>query len=100
MPPTSKTDKGLGLPIKSEVDRNAEIEIIYPEENYVVYFINENSLGQSPVVELKVENKFVINAILDSGSEVSLISYEVYDKLTKAGINLPALPVESVEQCY
>jgi hypothetical protein len=37
-----------------------------------------------------------INAILDSGSEVNLLSEGVYEKLIKAGVDIPVLPVENV----
>jgi hypothetical protein len=97
MSPVCKTDIGLGLRIISPLEitpgRKIEAE---EEENYIVYFINENRLGQSPLLEIKVENKFSIQAILDSGSEVNLISQEVYEKLTTAGMNIPVLPVENI----
>jgi hypothetical protein len=61
----------------------------------IVFFINETALGQSPQVEI-VTNKISINAIIDSGSEVNLISEEIYGKLIKAGAQIPVLPVENV----
>jgi hypothetical protein len=101
MSPVNRTDNGLGLPIASRVDeapiRTVESVIEPGEEiNYVVYFINDSNLGQSPILELKVENKLIIKAVIDSGSEISLISYDVYDKLIKAGTRLLVLPVEGV----
>jgi hypothetical protein len=99
MSPVCKTDIGLGLqnasPLEITSGRKMESEA-EEEENYIVYFINENRLGQSPLLEIKVKNKFSIHEILDSGSEVNLISQEVYEKLTTAGINIPVLPVENV----
>jgi hypothetical protein len=72
MSPVCKTDIGLGLQNSSylEITPGGKIES-EEEENYIVYFINENRLGQSPLLEIKVENKFSIQAILDSGSEVN-----------------------------
>jgi hypothetical protein len=105
MSPESKTNKVTGLLATSNLrvkpcsdgESDAKLEIT-PQDaaDYIVYFINENTLGQSPLLEIKVGNKFVINAILDSGSEVNLISQDMYDKLTKAGTNIPVLPVENV----
>lgn len=101
MSPISKADSGLGPLKTSQIDktqnRNVGVDINAQEEgDYVVYFINENTLGQSPILKLKVGDKFVIDAIIDSGSEVNLISHDLYDKLTKAGTKLLLLPVESV----
>jgi hypothetical protein len=64
--------------------------------DYVIFFINETTLGQSPHVEIKVTAKFIVNAILDSGSEVNLISGKIYEKLIKAGVQVPVLSVENV----
>jgi hypothetical protein len=38
----------------------------------------------------------VIHAILDSGSEVNLLSERVYRQLIQSGVEIPELPVESV----
>jgi hypothetical protein len=46
--------------------------------------------------EINVAGRIVINAILDSGSEVDLLSERVYEKLTQAGVDIPVLPVEHV----
>jgi hypothetical protein len=101
MSPVCKTDNGIGLLKTSHLeitpDRNVESNIESQEaEIYIVYFINENVLGQSPLLEIQLGNKVVITAILDSGSEVNLISQEIYEKLTKAGTNIPILPVENI----
>jgi hypothetical protein len=45
---------------------------------------------------MKVNNKFILKAIVDSGSEVNLISQNIYERLMKAGITMPVLPVENV----
>jgi hypothetical protein len=62
----------------------------------VVFFINEATLSQSPQVEIRIAGKFILRAILDSGSEVNLISEGIYEKLTQSGVKLPTLPVEHV----
>jgi hypothetical protein len=61
----------------------------------VVLFINEASLANSPQVQIKL-HEFQFTAILDSGSEVNLISERVYEKLIDAGLQVPTLPVEGV----
>jgi hypothetical protein len=45
----------------------------------VVLFINEANLGDSPRIESNISGKFKIKAILDSGSEVNLMSEGVYE---------------------
>jgi hypothetical protein len=62
----------------------------------VVFFINDANLCQSPHVEIKVAGRIVINAILDSGSEVNLLSERVYEKLIQSGVDIPVLPIEHV----
>jgi hypothetical protein len=62
----------------------------------VVLFINESSLANSPQVEVQVLDKFKFTAILDSGSEVNLLTQRIYEKLTEAGVEIPFLPVEGV----
>jgi hypothetical protein len=41
-----------------------------------VLFINEESLSNSPQITIKFEEKFEAMAILDSGSEANIISFE------------------------
>jgi hypothetical protein len=43
-----------------------------------------------------VLDKFKFIAILDSGSEVNLLSDRIYEELTAAGVVIPILPVEGV----
>jgi hypothetical protein len=47
-------------------------------------------------VKIKVAGRIVINAILDSGSEVNLLSERAYEKLIQSGVEIPVLPVEHV----
>jgi hypothetical protein len=93
-PNTSNAIKGLYY------DDNLDIELMgklsQDESDYVVLFINDSTLGGSPQMELKVSEEFRISAILDSGSEINLIAEDVYQRIAKAGIQIPVLPVENV----
>jgi hypothetical protein len=62
----------------------------------IVFVINEANLCQSPQMKIQVADKFDLNAILDSGSEVNLLAESVYEMLIKSGIELPILPVQSI----
>jgi hypothetical protein len=104
MPPVCKTNNVKGLPSTSKFDAipgsNDQSDIEFDNNleeaaDYVVYFINESTLHQSPLIEVKVDDKFILNDIVDSGSEVNLISQYIYEKLKQAGITLPVLPVEN-----
>jgi hypothetical protein len=109
MTPIDKTNTVLGLPnasmtVKipkleglSDSDENSSNETVNQDtEEFIVLFINENSHCLSPILEIKINTKFVVNAIIDSGSEVNLISQEIYERLTQAGNAIPVLPVENV----
>jgi hypothetical protein len=56
----------------------------------VVLFINEENLSRSPQIKIKFKKYEyeVAVAILDSSSEVNLISQESFDKLNEAGIEV------------
>jgi hypothetical protein len=79
----------LDREINEEPDQNINIEP-------TILFINENKLYKSPVVELSLGNGKVIKAILDTGSEINLLTESVYLGLKESGIEIPTLPVESV----
>lgn len=108
MSPVSKTSIFQGLLSSTETFtdestseiNDSEIEINgrspQDEDNCIVFFINETTLGQSPQIAIMVTNKILIHAIIDSGSEVNLISEAIYEKLITAGIKLLILPVENV----
>jgi hypothetical protein len=82
-PNTSSAIKGLNY------DDNLDIELmgnlLQDESDYVVLFINDSTLGDSPQIELKVTEEFRISAILNSGSEVNFIAEDVYQRIAKAG---------------
>jgi hypothetical protein len=61
----------------------------------VVLFINEANLANSPQVRIKIQ-RCQFTAILDSGSEVNLMSERVYEKLLETGLPVPTLPVQGV----
>jgi hypothetical protein len=76
----------------SESEEEQEEEMAPP----VVFFINEDNLSKCPQVEIVFSNGTSIRAILDSGSEVNLLSEKVYDRLVKSGVEVPVLPLENV----
>ena len=106
MSPESKTNNSHGPPstvmFAEELATDSDSEVGINERSShdaadcIVFFINETSLGQSPQIEIMIDNKILIRAIIDSGSEVNLISEEVYESIMKAGIHLQVLPVENV----
>jgi hypothetical protein len=48
-------------------------------------------------VEIKLRNGTVLRSIVDSGSEVNIISQQAFDQLSKAQRDIPVLPVENVK---
>jgi hypothetical protein len=64
--------------IREEVEEFSENESKKGKVNWntrhMAYFINENRLTKCPKVEIKIRNVAKIRAILDSGSEVNLLS--------------------------
>jgi hypothetical protein len=62
----------------------------------VILFINEENKSKSPQLVIKFENKEVAFAMLDSGSEVNLISQDKFDQLQKVGIEVLTLPVQGI----
>jgi hypothetical protein len=102
----SKTDMFPDPPIAPELieglndDGNLEVHLMEriseDAADYVVLFINESTLGRSLQLEITITGKFVMNAIIDTGSKVNLISGEIFEKLVKAGVQIPVLPVENV----
>jgi hypothetical protein len=106
MSPKSETNIFLGPPGPSKLAREASSDNDLGNESIersltdmsdcIIFFINEATICQSPLVEIKVASRIVVNDILDSGSEVNLLSEKVYEKLTKSGVDIPVLPVEHV----
>jgi hypothetical protein len=48
------------------------------------------------MVELTLGNGIVVKAILDTGSEINLVTESMYSILMESGVEIPTLPVESV----
>jgi glutamine amidotransferase PdxT len=59
-------------------------------------FINEENISKSPQIAIKFENKVAATAMLDSGSEVNLISQGKFDQRQEVGINVLTLPVQGI----
>jgi hypothetical protein len=106
MSPKSETNILHGPPTPSKLAREASSDSNLGNESIersftdmsdcIVFFINKANLCQSPQVEIKVVGRIVINSILDSGSEVNLLSERVYEKLTQPHVDVPLLSVEHV----
>jgi hypothetical protein len=85
-----------------ENDDNIETTKLIEQQNkeksdkIAFFFINENKLSKSPEVEIEVKNGIKFRAILDSGSEVNLLSERVYEQLIKTRAEVPVLPLENV----
>jgi hypothetical protein len=63
-------------------------------EEMCVYQINDSRFWKCPYVNLKFGPK-TFNALVDTGSQISLISEEVYNQLTNMKYPLLELPVQS-----
>jgi hypothetical protein len=90
LPKLTKEPKGEGQlepELRSDLDTATDC---------VVLFINEANLENCPRIEISISGKFKIKAILDSGSEVNLLSEGVYEGLIKSGLQIALLPVENV----
>jgi hypothetical protein len=101
MTPIIKTDIVLGPPSPSTRTLINELvgdDDASPEDRseYIVLFINEDIISKSPQVNVTIGGGTQISAILDSGSEVNLLSESIYEQLLKAGIEVPELPLENV----
>jgi hypothetical protein len=100
MTPIIKTDIVLGPPNTSTCKLIHELvgdDNASPEDGseYIVLFINED-ISKSPQVDVTIGDGTQISTILDSGSEVNLLSESIYEQLLKAGIEVPELPLENV----
>jgi predicted aspartyl protease len=68
-----------------------------PETDQIIYFIHDEKQSRCPEVEMKLTNGTVLRSIVDSGSEVNIISQQVFDQLRKDQKGIPVLPVENVK---
>jgi hypothetical protein len=61
-----------------------------------VFFINESKLSNCLELEIDIKNGITVKAILDSGSEVNLMSGRVFEQLNKGKNDISVLPLENV----
>jgi hypothetical protein len=54
-----------------------------PEADQVVYFIHDEQLSRCPEVEIRLKNGIVLRSIIDSGSEVNIISQKAFEWLSR-----------------
>jgi hypothetical protein len=59
------------------------------KQKQIVFFINESKLSKCPEVEIEIKNGIKFRAILDSESEVSLLSERVYEQLIEKRAEVP-----------
>ena len=59
-----------------------------------VLFICEESISRSPQITIKLKNEEAVLAVLDSGSEVNLISQDTFEHLKGADSEILTLPVK------
>lgn len=64
--------------------------------NYDVNSILKTSAVCLPEIELQIENLTVL-ALIDSGSEITCISEELYFKLQKIQQSIPVLPLKAIQ---
>jgi hypothetical protein len=105
MSPVIRNNVDLGPPNPAKFTKSGDYEFKEVSEfeeqeeemaSPVVFFINEDNLLKCPQIEIVFSNGTSIGAILDSGSEVNLLSEKIYDRLVKSGVEVPVLPLESV----
>jgi hypothetical protein len=90
---TSETDN---LRTKSAGESNYGNSLPEPKTDLVVFFINENQLAKCPEVEIRIKNGITLRTIIDSGSEVNLISEKAFEQLRKTQHDILILPIENV----
>lgn len=64
-------------------------------EELIICHINDSVLNNCPHVDVFFGNEMV-NVILDSGAQVSVISERVYNKLLRTGMDVMNLPINNV----
>jgi hypothetical protein len=69
-----------------------EDELIEP----TVFFINEETLSKSPQITVSFDKELAAPALLDSGSEVNIISKEIFDKLNEIRDDVLTLHVQGI----
>jgi hypothetical protein len=64
------------------------------KEEIIVQFIHDTKLNKCPHITIKFGNKKV-KALMDSGSQVSLLSREICEELTESGYPTLKIPLQS-----
>jgi hypothetical protein len=72
-----------------------EDDVSLIDEGYTTQFISEDKLKECPSVKITIGGEEVL-AILDTGSELSLMNQELYSKLRDKGMNNLELPVQNI----
>jgi predicted methyltransferase len=80
---------------RSEMTKLDNCQKVDTMEQLVLY-VYEDKLVKNPQIEIMFSDKCKAIAILDTGSDVNLLSKRVYIKLVKAGIDVPTLLLEGV----
>jgi hypothetical protein len=94
----AKGAKGFEINEKGECDGQVE-PIIYTDsqdetEELYIQFIDDTKLNKCPHVNIQF-GKERVKALIDSGSQISLMSDELYDKLKLSGYSTLEIPVQS-----
>jgi hypothetical protein len=68
----------------------AEKKLLDNKVEVTTYFINDENVKNCPRIDLKIGNENV-KGIIDTGSEISLITEDIYAHLLSQGIEMMAL---------
>jgi hypothetical protein len=64
-----------------------------PLDELIVFYINDDNLGDCPQVDISF-GELKVTAVLDSGSQVCILSGRVYERLVATGLQILTLPLE------
>jgi predicted nucleic acid-binding Zn ribbon protein len=94
----TKEDQVKGEKFKESDQDGSDNEANSPklDTDPVVLFISEDKLTKCPEIQIRTNSKVNLTAIIDTGSEVNLISENALKVLSDTGQKLLILPVENV----
>jgi len=70
-----------------------------PDNDEILFYINEEKLNSCPRVPIRIRNQH-ISAVIYTGSQISLLTEELYYKLRREGVEGLELGVQNaVLQC-
>jgi hypothetical protein len=75
-------------------DDNDDVDLV-DTDTLVVYHINDSVLNNCPHIDISVRDR-VVNCILDTGAQASILSERVYNDLVTAGVEILVLPIQNV----